>query len=117
MTIVFLAFYGWGVGVVVREIAEGTRAAGIQRQAAGGAIDATLLAIGLLLAGLFASPTSPGYWPSSWSPGTIAQEVDQGTLYAIVQADCALAGGGGQVAGRRPHARGVRRDHVNRDRA
>ena len=85
MTIVFLALYGWGVGVAVREMAEDTRATGIQRQAAEVGIDTTILAVGqLFVAGLFAVSNIASLLAIFMAAGTIAQEVDQGTLYAIL---------------------------------
>ena len=85
MTIVFLALYGWGIDVAVREMAQDTRATGIQRQAAEVGIDTTLLAVGqLFVAGLFAVTNIASLLAIFMAAGTIAQEVDQGTLYAIV---------------------------------
>jgi Cu-processing system permease protein len=85
MTIVFLGLYGWGIDVAVREMAQDTRSAGIQRQAAEVGIDTTVLAVGqLFVAGLFAVSNIAGLLAIFMAAGTIAQEVDQGTLYAIV---------------------------------
>jgi ABC-type transport system involved in multi-copper enzyme maturation permease subunit len=85
LTIVFLALYGWVVGVAVREIADDTASAGIQRQAAQLGIDTSILALGqLFVAGLFAVSNIASLLAIFMASGTIAQEVDQGTLYAIV---------------------------------
>ena len=85
LTIVFLALYGWGVDEAVREMAKDDRSAGIQRQAAEVGIDTTILAVGqLLVAGLFAVSNIASLLAIFMASGTIAQEVDQGTLYAIV---------------------------------
>ena len=85
LTIVFLALYGWGVDAAVREITEDTAAAGIQRQAAEVGIDTSILAIGqLFVAGLFAVSNIAALLAIFMASGTIAQEIDQGTLYAIV---------------------------------
>ena len=85
MTIVFLALYGWGIDVAVREMANDTRSAGIQRQAAEVGIDTTILAVGqLLVAGLFAVSNIASLLAIFMASGTIAQEVDQGTLHAIL---------------------------------
>ncbi|CAA9298968.1 MAG: hypothetical protein AVDCRST_MAG77-5449 [uncultured Chloroflexi bacterium] len=85
MTIVFLVLYGWGVGAAVREMAEDTGTAGIQRQAAQVGIDTTILAMGqLFVAGLFAVSNIASLLAIFMASGTIAQEVDQGTLYAIL---------------------------------
>ena len=85
MTIVFLLLYGWGIDVAVREMAEDDRSSGIQRQAAAVGIDTTLLALGqLFVAGLFAVSNIASLLAIFMAAGTIAQEVDQGTLYAIV---------------------------------
>jgi ABC-type transport system involved in multi-copper enzyme maturation permease subunit len=85
LTIVFLALYGWGVDAAVREMAQDTRTAGIQRQAAQVGIDTTILAVGqLFVAGLFAVSNIASLLAIFMASGTIAQEADQGTLYAIV---------------------------------
>jgi ABC-type transport system involved in multi-copper enzyme maturation permease subunit len=85
LTIVFLALYGWGVDAAVREIANDDRSAGIQRQAAQVGIDTTILAVGqLFVAGLFAVTNIAALLAIFMASGTIAQEVDQGTLHAIV---------------------------------
>ena len=85
MTIVFLALYGWGIDVAMREMAADDRSTGIQRQAAAVGIDTTLLAVGqLFVAGLFAVSNIASLLAIFMAAGTIAQEVDQGTLYAIV---------------------------------
>ncbi len=85
LTIVFLALYGWVVGVAVREIANDTASAGIQRQAAQLGIDTSILALGqLFVAGLFAVSNIASLLAIFMASGTIAQEVDQGTLYVIL---------------------------------
>ncbi|HXI15270.1 MAG TPA: ABC transporter permease [Chloroflexota bacterium] len=85
MTIVFLALYGWGIDAAMREMAGDTGTAGIQRQAAELGIDTTILAVGqLFVAGLFAVSNIASLLAIFMAAGTIAQEVDQGTLYAIV---------------------------------
>ena len=85
LTIVFLVLYGWGVDAAVREIANDDRSAGIQRQAAQVGIDTTILAVGqLFVAGLFAVTNIAALLAIFMASGTIAQEVDQGTLHAIV---------------------------------
>ena len=84
MTIVFLALYGWGIDVAMREMAADEGTTGIQRQAAAVGIDTTILAVGqLFVAGLFAVSNIAGLLAIFMAAGTIAQEVDQGTLYAI----------------------------------
>jgi len=85
MTIVFLALYGWGIDVAMREMAVDTGTNGIQRQAAAVGIDTTILAVRqLFVAGLFAVSNIAGLLAIFMAAGNIAQEVDQGTLYAIV---------------------------------
>lgn len=85
LTIVFLGLYGWGVDAAVREMAKDTASAGIQRQAAEVGIDTTLLAVGqLFVAGLFAVSNIASLLAIFMASGTIAQEVEQGTLYAIL---------------------------------
>jgi len=85
LTIVFLVLYGWGVDAAVREIVNDDRSGGIQRQAAQVGIDTTILAVGqLFVAGLFAVSNIAALLAIFMASGTIAQEVDQGTLHAIV---------------------------------
>ena len=85
LTIVFLALYGWVVGLAVREMAQDPGTAGIQRQAREAGIDMTVLALGqLFVAGLFAVSNIAALLAIFMASGTIAQEVEQGTLYAIL---------------------------------
>jgi ABC-type transport system involved in multi-copper enzyme maturation permease subunit len=85
MTIVFLALYGWGVDAAMHEMAGEPSPGSIQRRAADVGIDTTILAVGqLFVAGLFAVSNIASLLAIFMAAGTIAQEVDQGTLYAIV---------------------------------
>jgi ABC-type transport system involved in multi-copper enzyme maturation permease subunit len=85
LTIVFLGLYGWGTDAAMREIAEDTSPGTIARRAAEAGIDTTLLFVGqLFVAGLFAVSNIASLLAIFLASGTIAQEVDQGTLYAIV---------------------------------
>ncbi len=55
MTIVFLALYGWGIDVAMREMAPDQGPGTIAQRAAKVGIDTTILAVGqLFVAGLFA---------------------------------------------------------------
>jgi Cu-processing system permease protein len=83
LTIVFLALYGWGVDAAMREMVEDPPR--IARGAAGAGIDTTILAVGqMFVAGLFAVSNIASLLAIFMAAGTIAQEVDQGTLYVIV---------------------------------
>ena len=84
LTLGFLALYGWGTGVAVRElVAEVPR--GLARVAEQTGLNLTVLAIGeLFLAGLFAVSNIAGLLAIFMAAGNIALEVDQGTLHAIV---------------------------------
>ena len=85
LTVVFLALYGWGIDAAMRELAHDTASAGIARQAAEVGVSMTILAVGqLFVAGLFAVSNIAALLAIFMASGTIAQEVDQGTLYAIV---------------------------------
>ncbi len=85
LTIVFLALYGWGIDVAMRELAEDVGPGTIARRAAEVGIDTTILAVGqLFVAGLFAVSNIASLLAIFMAAGMIAQEVDQGTLYAIV---------------------------------
>ena len=84
LTGAFLVLYGWGTGVAVRELAS-ELPRGLARAAAQIGQDLTVLAIGeLFLAGLFAVSNIAGLLAIFMGAETIAQEVDQGTLHAIV---------------------------------
>jgi Cu-processing system permease protein len=85
LTIVFLAFYGWGIDAAMRELAEDAGPGSVARRAAEVGIDTTNLVVGqLFVAGLFAVANIASLLAIFMAAGTIAQEVDQGTLYAIV---------------------------------
>jgi Cu-processing system permease protein len=85
LTTVFLALYGWGIDAALRELAEDAGPGSIARRAADVGIDTTILAVGqLFLAGLFAVASIASLLAIFMAAGTIAHEVDQGTLYAIV---------------------------------
>lgn len=84
LTIGFLALYGWGTGIAVRELHD-SLPRGLARAGAQVGQDLTLLAIGeLFLAGLYAVSNIAGLLAIFMAAGTVAQEVDQGTLQAIV---------------------------------
>src|SRR4051812_50045851 len=95
LTLAFLALYAWGTGAAVRELNdEQARVGGINRIARQMGIDLRPLAFGeLLLAGLFAGNNIAGLLAIFMAASTIAQEVDQGTLQAVV----GKAGGGWEV--------------------
>ena len=85
LTIVFLALYGWGIDAAMRELAEDAGPGSVARRAAAVGIDTTILVVGqLFVAGLFAVGNIASLLSIFMAAGTIAQEVDQGTLYAIV---------------------------------
>ncbi len=85
LTIVFLALYGWGVDAAMREIAQDSGTGTMERRAAEAGIDTTILFVGqMFVAGLFAVSNIASLLAIFLAAGTIAQEVDQGTLYAIV---------------------------------
>jgi Cu-processing system permease protein len=87
MTIAFLALYSWGMDVAMRELAGDVGPSSLARRASEVGIDInfTVLAVGqLLLAGLYAVSNIASLLAIFMAAGTIAQEVDQGTLYAIV---------------------------------
>jgi ABC-type transport system involved in multi-copper enzyme maturation permease subunit len=85
LTIVFLALYGWGVDAATRDVSEDPRPGSIERRAAEAGIDMSILFVGqLLVAGLFAVSNIASLLAIFMAAGTIAQEIDQGTLYAIV---------------------------------
>jgi len=84
LTLVFLVLYGWGTGLAVRELNEALPR-GLVRAGAQIGQDLTLLAIGeLFLAGLYAVSNIAGLLAIFMAAGTIAQEIDQGTLHSIV---------------------------------
>ena len=86
LTLAFLALYAWGTGVAVHELNdEQARLGGINRMAREAHLDLRPLAIGeLLLAGLFAVSNIGGLLAIFMAASTIAQEVDQGTLQAVL---------------------------------
>jgi ABC-type transport system involved in multi-copper enzyme maturation permease subunit len=85
MTIVFLGLYGWGLDAALRELAEDVGPGSLAGRAAQAGIDTTILAVGqLFVAGLFGVANIASLLAIFMAAGTIAQEVDQGTLYAIV---------------------------------
>ncbi len=86
LTLAFLALYAWGTGAAVRELNdEQARLGGINRVARQMGLDLRPLAIGeLLLAGLFAVHNIAGLLAIFMAASTIAQEVDQGTLQAVL---------------------------------
>jgi Cu-processing system permease protein len=84
LTIAFLVLYGWGTGVAVREIHE-SLPRGLARAGAQIGADLSILAIGeLFLAGLYAVSNIASLLAIFMAAGTIAQEIDGGTLHAIV---------------------------------
>src|SRR5438552_1305837 len=86
LTLGFLALYAWGTGVAVAELnREQTTLGGVNRIARQMGLDLRLVAIGeLLLAGLFAVHNIAGLLAIFTAAATIAQEVDQGTLQAVL---------------------------------
>jgi Cu-processing system permease protein len=86
LTLAFLVLYAWGTGVAVTELNnEQATVGGINRVARQMNLDLRLVAIGeLLLAGLFAVSNIGGLLAIFTAASTIAQEVDQGTLQAVL---------------------------------
>ena len=85
LTIVFLLLYSWGIDAAMRDLAEEPSPSGIQGRAAQLGLDLTPLFVGqLFVAGLFAVSNIASLLAIFMASGTIAQEVDQGTLYAIL---------------------------------
>ena len=86
LTLAFLVLYAWGTGVAVAELdREQATLGGINRVARQMNLDLRLVAIGeLLLAGLFAVSNIGGLLAIFTAAGSIAQEVDQGTLQAVL---------------------------------
>lgn len=84
LTIGFLVLYGWGTGVAVRELNE-SLPRGLARAGAQIGQDLRMLAIGeLFLAGLYAVSNISGLLAIFMAAGTVAQEIEGGTLQAIV---------------------------------
>ncbi len=86
LTLAFLVLYAWGTGVAVAELdREQTALGGINRVARQLNLDLRLVAIGeLLLAGLFAVSNIGGLLAIFTAASTIAHEVDEGTLQAVL---------------------------------
>lgn len=87
LTIAFLIFYGWGMGVAVSELNHrvASDSAEIGRLARQSGVDVRELAIGeLFLAGLYTVANIASLLAIFMAAGTISQEVEQGTLHSIV---------------------------------
>jgi ABC-type transport system involved in multi-copper enzyme maturation permease subunit len=84
LTLTFLALYAWGTGFAMRELDE-SLPRGMARAAQGTGIDVRLVIVGeLLLAGLYAVSNIAGLLAIFMAAAIIAQEVDQGTLQAVL---------------------------------
>ena len=88
LTLAFLVLYGWGTGLAVQELNEefnegAKKGAALIASQVG--VDIRVLAIGqLFVAGLYAISNIASLLAIFMAAGTIAQEIDQGTLHSIV---------------------------------